>query len=246
MDVCVVTYRNTAQRVERSLRSQDRLWVRDNTDNNIGFGAACNELAAKGTQRIVLFVNPDGDPQHDCFDRLEEAFVDPDVVAAEARSDWWEEDNRHTRAKGIIRHDWLSGACFAVRRDAFEMVGGFDTSLFMYWEDVDLSWRLSCQGRLAHIAEAVFDHDTSSRGRKAHFYSARNRMIVTNRWGEPWARPFRTRDTLRFAAGAARHGDFGRACLLTAAAAAYELRRRVSINGGVRQGSQPTTFLRVR
>lgn len=38
---------------------------------------------------------------------------------------------------------WLSGACLVVRRDAYEQIGGFDTSYFMYFEDVDLGARLS-------------------------------------------------------------------------------------------------------
>ena len=28
---------------------------------------------------------------------------------------------------------WLSGACLVVRRDAYEQIGGFDTSYFMYF-----------------------------------------------------------------------------------------------------------------
>ena len=37
--------------------------------------------------------------------------------------------------------DWVSGACFALSRPAFDAVGGLDESLFMYGEEMDWCWR---------------------------------------------------------------------------------------------------------
>lgn len=41
---------------------------------------------------------------------------------------------------------WLSGACVLVRRTAFDQLGGFDPAYFMYFEDVDLGFRLGKSG----------------------------------------------------------------------------------------------------
>jgi N-acetylglucosaminyl-diphospho-decaprenol L-rhamnosyltransferase len=43
---------------------------------------------------------------------------------------------------------WLSGSCVLVRRGAFDTIGGFDDGYFMYFEDVDLGFRLGKAGWL--------------------------------------------------------------------------------------------------
>jgi GT2 family glycosyltransferase len=47
---------------------------------------------------------------------------------------------------------WVLGAAMAIRRTAFEAVGGFDTSFFMYFEEVDLCYRLAQAGWQVHFA----------------------------------------------------------------------------------------------
>lgn len=214
MDICVVTYRNTAERIERAIRPKDRLWVRDNTVDNIGFGAACNELAAKGSHPVILFVNPDGDPQPNCFDTLEAAFRHSEVIAAGIYDG--------SEGSGAA---WLVGSCLAVRRQAFVKVGGFDESLFLYWEDVDLSWKLSKHGRLV-VLPGVFNHDRHSYGKRVTYYMIRNRLIVTNRWGQPWTEPFRVRTSLYYALGMLSKGQIAIASIYLAASVAYVVNRR--------------------
>jgi N-acetylglucosaminyl-diphospho-decaprenol L-rhamnosyltransferase len=54
---------------------------------------------------------------------------------------------------------WLSGACLLVRREAFELVGGFDDKFFMYFEDVDLCARIGRAGwRIVYAPSAELMH----------------------------------------------------------------------------------------
>ncbi len=182
MDICVVTYRMGADRILPALRPVDRLFVRDNTSDNIGFAAGANWAARQGTNALIAFVNPDGDPAPDCFAQLENEFADPTVVAVEAEqgSTW---DRPRLNPEGDMV--WLSGACMAVRRAAFEMVGGFDERLFMYGEDVDLSFKLARLGRLRHCSAAFFAHDSGRRSFSALHRNFRNWLIVMHRHSEP-------------------------------------------------------------
>jgi GT2 family glycosyltransferase len=181
VDVCVViTFpeRENPERVKRGLRGHDRLIVHDNTRVRAGWSEAANAAARKGDGEIILFANPDGTPAPDCFDLLEETLTnEPEVVAVEAyQGDW---DRPEISTEGDM--EWLSAGCLAVRRRAFEDVGGFDERLFIYCDDVDLSYKLARYGRLRRRKDAVFHHDTGRRPFRALHRNFRNWLVVQRR-----------------------------------------------------------------
>ena len=56
--------------------------------------------------------------------------------------------------------EWVSGACFAVRRSVLEEIGGLDESFFHYSEDVDICARVWRSGReVRFVPAALAEHE---------------------------------------------------------------------------------------
>jgi len=108
-----------------------------------------------------------------------------DRVANGVDRDWLAVDGRAARTTEPFA---FSGAAAFLRRAELESVGGFDASLFMYYEDVDVSWRLRLAGHaVGYCDEARVVHrhaaSSSSSGQLVRYQSMRNRAVVTARNG---------------------------------------------------------------
>jgi N-acetylglucosaminyl-diphospho-decaprenol L-rhamnosyltransferase len=101
----------------------------------------------------------------------------------------------------------FNGGSVALRRRALDDVGPFETRLFMYYEDTELSWRLRRAGwRIEHAPAAVTEHQhAASSGTATAFFqvhNTRNRLVVALAHA-PWAVVLRAlaRSLVRLATG---------------------------------------------
>ncbi len=113
---------------------------------NPGFGRGHNANAARGSAPFLFVLNQDCILEPGVLEALlASAQADPQEIGAwELRQIPFE----HPKAYDPVTLDtpWASGAAMLLRRRAFDSVAGFEPRIFMYGEDVDLSWRLRAKG----------------------------------------------------------------------------------------------------
>lgn len=136
-----------------------------------GLSAARNIGASAASGDIFAFTDDDCEPDREWISRLDRAFVDPVIAAAggpnlppPART---LEEAVIRAAPGAPSHvllddteaEHLPGCNIAIRREAFEQVGGFDADFRTAGDDVDFCWRLCDAGlRLAFVPGAFVWH----------------------------------------------------------------------------------------
>jgi len=176
---------------------------------NIGFCAANNRAAEAARGEFLVFLNPDTKVDPDWLITLLEPFEDPAVglttakillMSAPDRINTCGNDLHITgltlcRGAGRSKDAFsepeevaaVSGAAFAVRRELFQMLDGFDEDFFIYMDETDLSCRARLAGwRSCTAPGSLVWHDYALRfGPDKVFLQERNRyqMILKNfRW----------------------------------------------------------------
>jgi GT2 family glycosyltransferase len=155
------------------------------SDENVGFGRACNAGAEAARGSHVLFMNPDVVVTAVRDERLQEllatrpfGLVGPALEGEwdrrRAEKSWAAEylgqtvetlrprEWRHrTRSHQRPQRAWISGAMLLVSREEFLELGGFDPRFFLYYEDLDLSRRYRNVNLPIRTTEAIHGRHTA-------------------------------------------------------------------------------------
>ncbi|MBE1465493.1 glycosyltransferase [Kibdelosporangium phytohabitans] len=149
---------------------------------NIGFAGGCNLGVQHADGSVVAFLNNDARPHADWVGAAVDVLMAEPTVAAVASKvlDWdgkridfveggltWFgmgykthqgelDDGRFDTARDVL---FGTGSALFVRAAAFKRLGGFDERFFMFYEDVDLGWRLNLRGwRVRYEPKSVAYH----------------------------------------------------------------------------------------
>ncbi len=149
---------------------------------NTGFAGGCNLGVAHSTGEYVAFLNNDARPGPRWIGAAVEALESDRTVGAVASKvlDW--EGERIDYVDGALTWfgmgykrevekpdtgEWDTakdvlfgtGAAMFMRTELYREIGGFDERFFMFYEDVDLGWRLNLLGyRVRYVPESVAYH----------------------------------------------------------------------------------------
>ncbi len=169
--------------------------IRIDLAENVGIPAGRNEGAARATGDTLVFLDDDaqvapGDGVGRALTRFD---TEPDLAVVGFRiADPATGATARRHVPRLGRSDpsrsgdvtsFLGGAV-AIRRAAFESVGGLPAAFFYSLEETDLAWRLLDAGwRVAYDADAVVHHPPTSIARHAEGArrTARNRVLMARR-----------------------------------------------------------------
>lgn len=166
--VLVTDHSSTDQSYQLLLREKEHFIAKGvefclDVKENVGFGAGHNRhiLDRNSDALFVLIVNVDTIFMQDTIvELLRDANSSNELTASwESRQKPYEHPKDYDPV--TLSTPWSSSACQLVRRKTFIDSGGYDQNIFMYGEDVELSYRLRSKGYvLKYVPSSVIWHET--------------------------------------------------------------------------------------
>jgi GT2 family glycosyltransferase len=168
---------------------------------NLGFASGANRGAAEAGDDVLVFLNPDTVVEPGALQQLARTLENREIGIAMARLRLLDRPELLNSGGTVVHVSGLawagrfgepaaditeledvagaSGAALAIRRETFRELGGFTGELFMYQEDVELSWRAHLHGLRVVVdprADVFHEYDFGRHPTKIALLE-RNRLI---------------------------------------------------------------------
>lgn len=155
---------------------------------NYGFGIGNNKAYKLGNGDYVFFFNIDTELFPDTLSKLEHEINESskDVGAWELRQSPYEHPKYYDPVTQYV--GWASGACIIVKKEVLNQVKGFDKMLFMYSEDVEISWHIRRLGYkikyLYNVNVMHYSYETPYAFKKTQYiYGIINNLYLRYKYG---------------------------------------------------------------
>ncbi len=172
-------------------------------NDNLGYAggnnSGLNYLIKKQLEGDILIANPDIEVTEYTLDSMLDAFIDNQNVGAvmirttDLNGEILYDSisllglfQKYIRTEQkYIETDYVAGSFFLVKREIAERLGLFDDTFFMYWEEVDLSFRIRRLGfKTISTTNSIIIRKKNAeiRSFNAIFYSVRNSFLISGKY----------------------------------------------------------------
>ena len=189
---------------------------------NLGFAEGNNRgliFSIEKGYTYSLIINTDTEVDEDIVSKLVQhlnqhskaAAVQPAIFWMHKRSIVWNGEGSFNKVLGVTSSgtkvstqntyksvEWLTGCCMLIRNSALTKSGLFNKKFFLYYEDVELSFRMRSKGyELHYLPSCKMYHEAGVSAKVAapkqegflspviHYYISRNHLWFLRRYGKP-------------------------------------------------------------
>ena len=187
----------------------------DNREN-LGFAEGNNRalnLSINNGYHFSMLLNTDTIIENDVITELYEFLINNDQAAAvqpaiyflNQKDKLWNGELKFNSLLGLTYSkkklpaspkevEWITGCCFLIRNEVLNQTGDFNPAYFLYYEDIELSFRIRAKGYHLYIQpQSKIYHEVGVSGQKKnnegtlspiiHYYINRNRIWFLRRYG---------------------------------------------------------------
>lgn len=156
---------------------------------NLGFGIANNNAVKYATSDYLFFLNIDCEIYEDTLKKLSDAISDnkdKNIGIYELRQEKYEHPKYYDPISKETK--WASGACMIMKRSLFNKIKGFDKNIFLYCEDVEISFKIRKLGYkimyLNNIPIIHYSYDEAYEFKKSQYVnSVPNNLYLRLKYG---------------------------------------------------------------